>query len=141
MEKDLAPPPRPLKTEAVPPGLHLLLDFWGGRYARDINAMEKALRAAAAACGATVLDIILHSFGPDAGVTGVAVLAESHISIHTWPETDYIALDVFTCGTCDAHKAADELIRHFQPVKYEIGAHKRGERKEQKKKVGVKGSC
>lgn len=139
MEKDLAASPLSVKPEVVPPGLHLLLDFWGGRYARDVKAIEQALKSAAAACGATVLELILHSFGPDAGVTGVAVLAESHISIHTWPETDYIALDVFTCGTCDAHKAADELIRHFQPVKYEISAHKRGERNEQKKRVKSRG--
>jgi S-adenosylmethionine decarboxylase len=140
MEKDLAASASLIKPEVVPPGLHLLLDFWGGRYAKDIHAIETALKAAASACGATVLDVILHSFGENAGITGVAVLAESHISIHTWPETDYIALDVFTCGACDAHKAADELIRHFQPVKYEIGAHKRGEKKVAKK-VQLKGTC
>ncbi|MEZ0224401.1 MAG: adenosylmethionine decarboxylase [Alphaproteobacteria bacterium] len=138
MEKDLAASPLRVKADTVPPGLHLLLDFWGGRYARDVKAIEQALKAAASACGATVLEVILHSFGENAGVTGVAVLAESHISIHTWPETDYIALDVFTCGTCDAHKAADELIRHFQPVKYEIGAHKRGEKKPVKKREKLK---
>lgn len=110
----------------VAPGLHLLIDFWGAKHAQDVKAVEQAMRAAASACGATVLDVMLHSFGPQSGVTGVAILAESHISIHTWPETDYMALDVFVCGSCDAQKAADELVKYFQPERHKISAHNRG---------------
>ena len=82
-------------TAYATPGLHLLIDFWGASHLQNSELIEQTMRDAAAACGATVLDVKLHSFGTDAGITGVAILAESHISIHTWPETGYIALDVF----------------------------------------------
>ncbi len=116
----------PALSSYVAPGMHLLLDFWGAKHAQDLGAVEQALRAAAKACGATVLDIMLHSFGPQSGVTGVAILAESHISIHTWPETGYMALDIFVCGSCDAHQAAAELVRIFHPVRHQISSHRRG---------------
>ena len=123
MEKN---PVVPAGDSYVAPGLHLLLDFWGAKHAQDIDAIEQAMRAAASACGATVLDVMLHSFGPQSGVTGVAILAESHISIHTWPETDYMALDVFVCGTCDAQKAADTLVKHLHPIQYSTIRFERG---------------
>ncbi len=115
-----------MNKDFVTPGLHLLIDFWGGEYSQDIKKIETALRLAAEACGATVLDVQLHSFGEKAGITGVAVLAESHISIHTWPEIDYIALDVFVCGSCDAYKAVDVLMKLFMPKKHQISEHRRG---------------
>ena len=135
MEKDPASPPR-VSDGYVAPGLHLLVDFWGAKHAQDVKAIGQAMRAAAAACGATVLDILLHSFGPQSGVTGVAILAESHISIHTWPETDYMALDVFVCGTCDAQKAVDTLVKHLHPTRYSTTKFERGvERMPEKKAV------
>jgi S-adenosylmethionine decarboxylase proenzyme len=76
-------------------GSHMLLDFWGALGLSDIHFIEKAIRSAAVVCGATVIDVHLHSFGAGQGVTGVAILAESHISIHTWPETGFAALDIF----------------------------------------------
>jgi S-adenosylmethionine decarboxylase len=60
--------------------------------------VETALRGAASAAGATLLEVRLHSFGAGQGVTGVAMLAESHISIHTWPEHGYAAVDIFLCA-------------------------------------------
>ncbi|WP_299322499.1 adenosylmethionine decarboxylase [Parasphingopyxis sp.] len=80
-------------------GRHVLADFHGCT-ARldDIGLVERALRAASDAAGATILDLNLHHFGDGQGVTGVALLAESHMSIHTWPEHDYAALDLFLCG-------------------------------------------
>jgi S-adenosylmethionine decarboxylase len=125
MEKN-PPVSKSLSGDYVAPGLHLLIDFWGAKHAQDLKAVEHAMRAAATACGATVLDVMLHSFGPQGGVTGVAILAESHISIHTWPETDYMALDVFVCGNCDAQKAADELVKYFQPARHQVVRHRRG---------------
>jgi S-adenosylmethionine decarboxylase len=65
--------------------------------------IELALRRAVEAAGATLLPLHLHAFSPSGGVSGVAVLAESHISIHTWPDRGYAALDVFMCGTAQPH--------------------------------------
>jgi S-adenosylmethionine decarboxylase len=108
------------------PGNHILLDFSGAQHLTDADYIEHALRKAAEACGAMILDIKLHSFGEGGGVTGVALLAESHISIHTWPETGFIALDVFMCGNCDARKAVEPLKELFQPQKMNIREYRRG---------------
>jgi S-adenosylmethionine/arginine decarboxylase-like enzyme len=67
-------------------GLHLVADIAGASGLGDLPLIEAVLREAAQAARATVLDVRLHHFGPGKGVTGVALLAESHISIHTWPE-------------------------------------------------------
>ncbi|ESQ82421.1 hypothetical protein AEAC466_17525 [Asticcacaulis sp. AC466] len=111
----------------VPPGQHLLIDFWDARHLTDQARIECALRDAAEACGATILKLILHGFGEGAGITGVAILAESHISIHTWPELNYAALDVFMCGACDPQKALPSLRAHFEPKKEAVTAHYRGQ--------------
>lgn len=113
-------------TNIVAPGLHLLIDFWNAKNLTDQSVIEQTLRKAAEACGATVLNIMLHSFGENAGITGVAILAESHISIHTWPETGYAAIDIFMCGTCDPYKAIPVLKEAFLPEKEKINAFKRG---------------
>jgi S-adenosylmethionine decarboxylase len=93
----------------------------------DRDVIEGALRTAAAACGATVLSIQIHEFGESAGITGVAILAESHITIHTWPEIDYAAFDIFVCGTCDPDKATQALTDIFQPKKRKVMTHLRGQ--------------
>jgi S-adenosylmethionine decarboxylase len=108
------------------PGMHLLIDFWGASHLEDSAYIEHALKQAAHACGATVLAIHLHTFGENAGVTGVAMLAESHISIHTWPEISYVALDVFLCGNSDPHRAVPVLHEFFKPVKMKVTESARG---------------
>ncbi len=115
-----------LAGDFVAPGMHLLIDFWGCANMQDEHGIGQALRRAAADAGATVLDVHLHSFGEQSGITGVATLAESHISIHTWPEIDYVALDVFVCGSCNAYKALDALVDYFQPARQQLTAHERG---------------
>ncbi|QRY66172.1 adenosylmethionine decarboxylase (plasmid) [Ensifer sp. PDNC004] len=109
-----------------PAGTHLLLDFWGATGLDDAVGIDQALREAADACGATLLDVRLHEFGGEGGVTGVALLAESHISVHTWPETGYAALDVFVCGGCDPRDAIAPLKRRFNPTDIKITAVARG---------------
>ncbi len=92
-------------------GTHLLADLHGCAGLDDAALIEGALRDAAAAAGATVLDVRLHRFGPGAGVTGVALLAESHISIHSWPEHGYAAIDIFLCGARHDPQAALVVLR------------------------------
>lgn len=107
-------------------GAHLLIDFWGASRLNDPDLMEQALREAAEIGGATVLHVHVHEFGGGGGVSGVAVLAESHISVHTWPELDYAAFDVFMCGNCRPDLAAKVLEKHFRPERSEIIEQKRG---------------
>ena len=107
-------------------GLHLLLELWGAGRLDDEGHIEKSLLRAAEKAGATVLDIRLHRFASSGGVTGVALLAESHISIHTWPERGYAAIDIFMCGDCDAYQAVDPLEQAFTPMQMEIKENRRG---------------
>jgi S-adenosylmethionine decarboxylase len=107
-------------------GLHLLIDLTGCRSLDDEAVVEAALREAAEACGASLLSVHLHGFGEGAGVTGVALLAESHISVHTWPETGFAALDIFVCGQCEPSLAIPVLVRHFAPTSMSVGKHPRG---------------
>ena len=107
-------------------GLHLLVDLWGARYLDDLAAIEKALRAGAKAAKATVLNIQLHQFAPSGGISGVLVLAESHISIHTWPEQGFAAIDIFMCGACDPYRAVPVLRRAFAPKSVHVDEVRRG---------------
>ncbi len=80
-------------------GKHCILELYGCDSARldDEAFLRDTITTAAKRAGATLLNLITHRFDPQ-GVTGLALLAESHISIHTWPESGYAAVDVFTCG-------------------------------------------
>jgi S-adenosylmethionine decarboxylase len=94
-------------------GKHWLVEFYGARALGDAASIRRALRGAVKVSGVTLLKIQLHHFGPGRGVTGVALLAESHISIHTWPERKYAALDIFMCGARSNPKAALEALQEF----------------------------
>ena len=107
-------------------GTHLILDFWNCQHLDNIAFIEKALHDAINSAGATLLHIHLHHFTPNGGVSGVAVLAESHISIHTWPERGYAALDIFMCGDTQPEKAVDVLEQAFKPTRTDIKHHLRG---------------
>ena len=107
-------------------GTHLIVDLWGARHLDDLAAAERALRDAAEAAGATLLHVHLHHFTPNGGISGVAVLAESHISLHTWPERGYAALDIFMCGACDPARAIPVLRAAFAPERLVVEEHRRG---------------
>ena len=107
-------------------GTHLILDLWGASNLDDLEGVERVLRAASYAAGATLLRIDLHRFAPSGGITGVAVLAESHISIHTWPERGYAAIDVFMCGDARPHLTVDVIRKAFAPAGITLVEHKRG---------------
>ncbi|MSO80236.1 MAG: adenosylmethionine decarboxylase [Alphaproteobacteria bacterium] len=107
-------------------GRHLLLDLWGAKRLDEPDHIEAAMREAVEAAGATLLHIHLHHFSPEGGVSGVAVLAESHISIHTWPERDFAALDVFMCGKCNPHLAVPVFKRAFGASAISVNEVRRG---------------
>ena len=108
-------------------GRHLIADFWGAASLADPDAIRAAIRDAARAAGATILHLHLHRFGTEQGVSGIAVLAESHISVHTWPERGYAAFDAFLCGATDADAALAELERHLRPARTDVQVLRRGQ--------------
>jgi S-adenosylmethionine decarboxylase proenzyme len=95
-------PYRPMSPESSPGSVHLLVECLGcdARRLDDPETIERALRGAAAAIGARVLSAAFHRFSPQ-GVTGFLLLEESHVSVHSWPEQRYAAIDLFTCGATD----------------------------------------
>jgi S-adenosylmethionine decarboxylase len=107
-------------------GMHLLVDLWGASNLCDPDHIDRALRAAADAAGATILHGHFHHFSPNGGVSGVLVLAESHISIHTWPERDFAAIDIFMCGACNPYDGIPALKAAFQPQTVNLDEQRRG---------------
>jgi S-adenosylmethionine decarboxylase len=106
-------------------GIHLIIDLYGAARLNDLPYIEETMRECVVASGATLLHIHLHPFEPN-GVSGVAVLAESHISVHTWPDDNYAAFDVFMCGDTKPELCAEILKIAFQPERIEVQEHLRG---------------
>ena len=107
-------------------GTHLLVDLFGARRLDDLAHIEKTLRRCVEVAGATLLHIHLHHFTPNGGVSGVAVLSESHISIHSWPEANYAALDIFMCGCARPELAVPILREAFDADQVVVKEHLRG---------------
>ena len=86
-------------TATAPIGKHCILELYDCNPQKldDESFLRSSISAAVHDAGATLLQLITHHFEPQ-GITGLALLAESHLSIHTWPESGYAAVDVFTCG-------------------------------------------
>jgi S-adenosylmethionine decarboxylase len=109
-------------------GLHLLLDLreCNPKLLDDLDYIRGALIRAANEVGAHIVGESFHQFTPQ-GVTGVLAIAESHISIHTWPEHGYAAADIFTCGsTFLPRKAADILVAELESKNPDIIEVRRG---------------
>ena len=107
-------------------GAHLIVDLYGAERLDDVDHIEATLRRCVDAAGATLLHIHLHHFEPNGGISGVAVLAESHISIHSWPERSYAALDIFMCGNAEPDKCVPVLRRAFNPGRVAVSELLRG---------------
>lgn len=108
-------------------GQHWLVEFYNTSRLDDEAHIREAMTAAIKASGATLLKIDLHHFGCGKGITGVALLAESHLSIHTWPEHGYAALDIFMCGGNARPQAAlDVLVDMLKPRRVEVKKVERG---------------
>lgn len=102
-------------------GHHVLVSLYGIAFKllNDIDGIRAAFEDAVDACNATVLNRFSHQFHPQ-GVTVVYALAESHLSIHTFPESGCCAIDVYTCGEMDSMKGMRVLIEHFNPIEVSI---------------------
>jgi S-adenosylmethionine decarboxylase len=109
-------------------GYHVLAEFYDC-CAEVINSVEKvedALMESVRISGATIIKPVFHKFNPH-GVSGVVVIAESHFSVHTWPEYGYCAVDIFTCGeTIDSRKSINFLKERFSARRISLMEVKRG---------------
>jgi S-adenosylmethionine decarboxylase len=108
-------------------GTHLLVDFIQATNLDHVERIRAALAEATRAANATLLHIHLHHFSEMGGVSGVAVLAESHISIHTWPQYGYAAVDIFMCGDCNPYLALPVLRCALHPKKVNVEEFMRGQ--------------
>ena len=108
-------------------GTHLIIDLFGARRLDDLKHIKETLKRCVTVAGATLLHIHLHHFTPNGGVSGVAVLAESHISIHTWPDLGYAALDVFMCGKASPDACIPVLREAFKAKRVEVNEILRGQ--------------
>jgi S-adenosylmethionine decarboxylase len=116
--------PQALKLQL--PGLHLIGDLYGcrgdRRYFFDDQLLGDFCLERVAAVGLTSVGSLFHRFGEQGGVTGMVVLAESHLSIHTWPEENYVTLDVYVCNYSTdnrdkARRLFEDVVALFQPEK------------------------
>lgn len=112
-----------------PAGVHLLADLHQVEPSllSDPDRIDMLLRDAALAAGARILHGHFHTFGAGMGVTGVLLLAESHISIHTWPEHGFAAVDIFMCGTAQPERALAIIDAALQPLERNVRTVERGE--------------
>ena len=109
-------------------GRHLLVELneCNREVLNDLDLLRDAMLTAAVKSGAVVLGDSFHRFSPQ-GVSGVVVIAESHLSVHTWPEYGYAAVDVFTCGTTvNPETAAEVLIERFESKNHTMTEIQRG---------------
>lgn len=108
-------------------GEHLILEVWikDGEKFNDKDFVMNALREASKAGNLSVLKEDYYKFEPY-GLTAFLLLSESHISVHTWPEYGYAAIDLFTCGG-DIRKATDKLLEILEPIKVKTTYIKRGD--------------
>lgn len=114
-------------------GLHLLVEFWNVKAIENKKKLKKILTTAAKKSKNIPLKIVIHKFKPH-GITGVVLLAESHLSVHSWPEIDYLAIDIFSCGQrTDPKKVIQYLKKQFQPKRVETKLVKRGFLKKKEK--------
>jgi S-adenosylmethionine decarboxylase len=130
VKRESLPEAGAVKAGAVvyqPAGTHVLADLSGidAEKLRSCEALERLLRAAAEAAHAHVLHSHFHGFGEGQGVTGVVLLAESHISIHTWPECGFAAADIFMCGDAQPELALAIIERALEPASRQVSTVRR----------------
>jgi S-adenosylmethionine decarboxylase len=108
-------------------GRHIILEMWRCSNLNSLDTAEQALRDMVVALDVNLLDLKVYPFSP-VGVTGIAIVSESHLVIHTWPEHGYAAVDIFTCGAPRDPQAALSVLRqHFQPEHVQVLEINRGQ--------------
>jgi len=112
-------------------GHHVILEFYGcnSNSMTDPDIVKSVFRQAAKLANCTIVMEEYKAFEPygEAGVSGMTIIAESHFSIHSWPEHQYAAIDLFYCGgDLNIPKAVEYLIEHFEPKHVEQHAYERG---------------
>ena len=108
-------------------GRHVILEMWGCQNLESVDTAERALREMVVALDVNLLDLRVYPFSP-VGVTGIAIVSESHLVIHTWPEYGYAAVDLFTCGAVrDPQDAVNVLRRLFKPDRIGVMEINRGQ--------------
>lgn len=115
----------PIATNAL--GQHWILDLYDCPVSllTHPEPVKRLMLAAAADMQATVVGAHFHAFSPH-GVSGVVIIQESHLTVHTWPEHGYAAIDVFSCGVLCIQAGVDYLKQHFQAGRYELRTLERG---------------
>lgn len=108
-------------------GKHIFFDVWGAVNLDDPILLEEVLRESVAVSGATLLHLHIHQFTPTGGLSGTAILAESHINVHTWPERGFAAFDAFMCGNAEPEKIEAVIEKAFHPKKLLVELRHRGE--------------
>ena len=109
-------------------GRHFIFELYGcdSRVLDDQRAIEEAMEEGARDAGASICGKVFHRFTPQ-GITGVVIIAESHFSIHTWPEYGYAAVDIFTCSQAtEPMKAFERLVALLKPKSSTVMEVKRG---------------
>ena len=106
-------------------GTHLFIDMWGAKNTGNADAIKAAVEQAVEDAGANMLESSFCKYSEDGGVTGYAILAESHICVNTWHEERLIAVDVFFCGQLDPFKCVPAFQSAFDPERTDISEHKR----------------
>lgn len=107
-------------------GKHLIIEARGDVALLSQEDLNTLTQRAAVSTGATILFSHFHAFGEGHGSTGVIVLAESHMTVHTWPEVRYAAFDIFVCGDCDPHMAVKLLKSEYPETVFSVLELKRG---------------
>jgi S-adenosylmethionine decarboxylase len=127
MKRESLPAAAGEKAAHQPSGTHVLADLSGiaAEKLSSCEALDQLLCAAAEAAHAHVLHSLFHGFGEGQGVTGVVLLAESHISIHTWPESGFAAADIFMCGNAQPELALAIIESALQPSSTHISTIRR----------------
>jgi S-adenosylmethionine decarboxylase len=107
-------------------GRHLIIEMWEAENLNDADLLDKALRDTVEAIDGHLLDVRTVQF-PVHGVTGVAIIAESHVAVHTWPEHGYAAVDIFTCNLeSDIQAGIDAMTKYFMPGRVQVMEVRRG---------------